>query len=75
MKKRIADMEPGVDVFIADYKRWTPTFGEGENDHAEKTWCCTVGYSSNIRWLFWSIGTYEVIGRIGPDGKFEEVEG
>lgn len=81
MKKRIADMTLGVDVFRAlvliNYNEsCTP---EKRNVVLkEKRPDDYVGYTgriidSNIDYTFFANDEYEIIGHIGPDGKLEEV--
>lgn len=73
-RKRIADMEPGVDVFISNQDKWTPAKDMGLCDG--RTWCRRVDtLNTNIRQIFRSALVFEIIGRIGSDGKYEEVEG
>ena len=68
MKKRIADMEPEVDVFVLREKRWKPT-NQRLKDFPDWIWCTPTGGGKAE--FFHEGSDHEVIGRIGPDGKFE----
>lgn len=74
MKKKIKDMEPGVDVFADSHKQWTPT--HEVNFEKTKRLCQIVGASELpiFRRYFWIETEFEVVGRIRKDGTFEGVK-
>jgi hypothetical protein len=70
MKKAIRDMEPGVDVFISNDRLWTRL----KRSQRYPKWFHCKPRKGRIAVIHHGDKECEIIGRIGPDGRMEEVE-
>jgi hypothetical protein len=82
MKKKIADIEPGVDVFWALVYEGTKSVRRkivltekiSDPDYLDSFRGKVLNDESNTEYRFDPTEEYEVIGHIGPDGKLIPAE-